>query len=322
MFSFKKIKIPAMPRIDLNRESKAMLYRWLVSGILWFFLIGCFLMGIQSRIATSKAMEYVSGKAITPDTAEATRSAAELARGFAVEWATFDGEDASDYIERLSVYLSEGRVEPPTGMQKCIAANVLSVKTIPGLKAYYRVRVMLHVSRLVDIPESQSYSMSEARRVAIKNQDDKNTSEPIISVWQEKVMNTEITVGVQKGKSFIVGLPVIVPNPQADGVAVNKYMGIDNEVPSDFTIFIQQALTMYFEGNDMANFVEPGAQVLPLGGYKVKNVAVTSFKQSDENAKAVVNATVSSQGMDDMQISIVVETVKKDRWLIRRIGSW
>lgn len=321
MLNLKKFKIPTVPQINLSKESKTMMYRWLASGILWFLLIGSFFMGVQGRLSTIEAMDYIQGRAVTPEGAEAIRISSELARGFVVEWATFDGEDREDYTKRLSVYLGEGRVEPPAGLQKCLSANVLSSASIPGEKDHYRVRVLLHVSKLVKVPESKAYNISEARRVAITNPENKDTNERNIITWKEDVINTEVSVKVNKGEAYVVGLPVIVPVPKAAGVAVNKYMESD-EVPKDFLIFIQQAMSMYFEGNNMANFVVPGADVTPLGGYTVQNVAVTNFSQNNEKSKAVISVTFSGEGLENIQIPLVVEVIKKDRWLLNRIGSW
>ncbi|ABO49330.1 hypothetical protein Dred_0792 [Desulforamulus reducens MI-1] len=277
-------------------------------------------MGIQSRISTTEAMDYIRGKALTPETAEKVRISSELARGLAVEWATFDGEDKEDYMKRLSVYLNEGHVDPPAGMQKCLSANVLSSKQVPGEEDHYRVQVLLHVSKLVKIPESKAYGISEARRVAI-SEPDKSTNERTLTTWQEEVLNTEVSVKVLKDEAFVIGLPVIIPIQKSAGVATDKYIDSE-EAPKDFTIFIQQALTMYCEGNDMTNYVVPGANVTYLGGYKIKNVAVTNFSQREKTAKAVVYVTVSSEGLDEIQMSMVIEAEKKDRWLLSRIGSW
>lgn len=309
----KKRKLPSfpIPSMKASKEARAMLYRWVAAGLIWLLLIGFTIYSLRTYALTSEAVEFMRGRALTPETAEKLRLAAETARGFSAEWATFDGIDREDYSQRLAAYLGEGRnPEPPSGFQRCNLASVISTEQVKEKKDLYRGRVLLHLSRLVEMPEENVYDISDFRKVR------SNTQE--LRVWREELMAVETTVKIEKDSLKVMGLPVIVPLPKREAGEILQ----GGEVPGDFYVFIQQAMTMYFEGHNMANFSVPGAPVFPLGGYTLKDVAVTGFEEKDSQAKAVIQARVSGTGLDEMPVTLVVEATKNDRWLLNRIGSW
>lgn len=325
MIKLFKGKAGPRSRVNISKEARAMGYRWVASGLLWFLLLGSFMFSLRSTALTSEAVDYIQGKALTPKVAEDKRIAGEIARGYAIEWATFDGKDKEDYQNRLSVYLEEGKpAPPPSGIQKCLSASVVSTEPVAGTEGLFRSKVLLHISRLTKLPESKTYNISEERKVPGQAlEDPPNTpGEPLVNVWQDSILQTEVTVKITKDGPQVIGLPVLVPLGKATGVAANKYLDRE-EVSKDFLVFLEQAMTMYFAGNNMANFVEPGASINPLGGFTISNITVTGFENQEEGTvKASLNGIISGGGIEEMPVSIVVEAVKKDRWLLRRIGSW
>lgn len=323
----------------LTREKRVAIIRGLTAFLLWALLAGCFFTSTRTLALVSQAVSYVRDRTITPQAAEEQRLAAETARGFAVEWATFDGSDTKDYSDRLAKY-TEGQysVEPPSGLQRCVSASVLSVDRADegGL---YRVKVALHVSRVVNLSASDSVSVSPARSV-VTRQDvlsgDKTAASPASAAssvaetgsgeasypfWKDFVNCVEVAVQVAGDRATVVGWPVLVPFTPIKGEDPGSIMGKD-ETPQDFTVFASQALDLYYSGKDMANFVAPGAEINPLGGYKLVSANVMSFESRRNEAKALVNVEIATDGVDKMTQTVVVEAVKKDRWLLKRLGSW
>lgn len=318
-----------------TREKRVALIRGFTAFLLWALIAGCFFTSVRTLSLVSQAVSYVRGKAVTPQAAEEQRLAAETARGFAVEWATFDGSDAKDYSERLVAYTDGGySIEPPLGVQRCVSASVLSVNKV-GDDGLYRVKVALHVSRVVNLSVSDSMSVSPVRGV-VTRQDVlsggkvASSTPPAAGVgsdeasylfWKEFVNCVEVSVQVVDGRAVVVGLPVLTPFPEVKGEDPGSMMGKE-EVPQDFSVFVSQALDLYYNGKDMANFVAPGADVKPLGGFKLLNASVVSYERRRGGARALVSAEITTDGVSKMTQLVVLEAVKKDRWLLKRLGSW
>lgn len=322
----------------LTREKRVAIIRGLTAFLLWALLAGCFFTSTRTLALVSQAVSYVRGRTITPQAAEEQRLAAETARGFAVEWATFDGSDTKDYSDRLAKYTGgQYSVEPPSGLQRCVSASVLSVDRADegGL---YRVKVALHVSRVVDLNASESVNISPAREVVTRKEIESPAGAAVAApgaapaagtggaeasypYWKDYVDCVEVTVRVANGRAVVVGLPVLVPFAPIKGDDPNSLLSKD-EVPQDFTVFISQALDLYYSGKDMTNFIAPGKKIEPLGGYKLVSANVVSFDSRRGEAKAVVSAEITADGISKMTQTVVVEAVKKDRWLLERLGSW
>lgn len=316
-----------------TREKRIALIRGFTAFLLWVLLAGCFFTSFRTLGLVSQAVSYVKGRAVTPQAAEEQRLAAEIARSFAAEWATFDGADSKDYSDRLAKY-TEGEyyVTPPAGVQRCASASVLSVERA-GDDGLYRVKVALHVSRIVNLTPSESIGVSPARSVVTrqdiisggKTAQPAPTSmgnEPSFPFWKDYVECVEVAVQVIGNKAVVVGAPVLVPFPQIKGEDPNSLIKKD-EIPQDFTVFVSQALDLYYSGKNMTNFVAPGEKVRPLGGFKLVRADVVSFElHRNGEAKALVSAEIETRGIKQMTQMIVVEAVKKDRWLLKRLGGW
>lgn len=323
----------------LVKEKRVAIIRGFTAFLLWVLLVGCFFTSVRTLGLTAQAVSYIKGRAVTPQEAEEQRLASETARAFAVEWATFDGQDTKDYSDRLARYISSGlAIEPPSGLQRCVSASVLSVEKA-GDKGLYRVKVALHVSRVVNLSSSDLVGVSPARSV-VTRQDVSGiqpaSTQPVSSAsknpsgsgneesypfWKEFVECVEISVQVADGRAAVVGLPVLVPFPDVGGKDPVSMLNKE-EVPQDFSVFVSQALDLYYSGKDMANFVAPGAEVKPLGGFRLLNVNVAAFEKHGNTAKALVQAEVAADGVDRMAQTVMLEAVKKDRWLLERLGSW
>lgn len=321
-----------------TREKRVALIRGFTAFLLWALLAGCFFTSARTLSLAAQAVSYVKGRAVTPQTAEEQRLAAETARGFAAEWATFDGADTKDYSDRLARYTGGNfSVEPPSGVQRCVSASVLSVKKA-GDEGLYRIRVALHVSRVVNLSASDSVSVSPARSVVTRQdvlsggkettpaQDASTAAEAgsggvSYPFWKELVNCVEVTVQVAGDQATVAGTPVLVPFPPAKGEDPGSFMDRD-EIPQDFAVFVSQALDLYYSGKNMANFAVPGEGIKPLGGFKLVNANVASFELGRGEAKALVSAEITADGISKMTQTVAVEAVKKDRWLLKRLGSW
>lgn len=304
-----------------TREKRTALIRGFTAFLLWVLIAGCFFTSVRTLSLVSQAVSYVRGKAVTPQAAEEQRLAAETARGFAVEWATFDGSDAKDYSERLAVYTGGGySIEPPAGVQRRASASVLSVERA-GEGGLYRVKIALHVSRVVNLSASESVGISPTRRAVLSQSTEVVGGEVSYPFWKDYVNCVEVTVQIVGGRATVIGAPVLTPFPSVRGKDPNSIIGKD-EIPQDFAVFVSQALDLYYSGKDMANFVAPGIEIKPLGGFKLVNVSVASFESRQDGAKALVRAEVATDGVNKMAQLVVLEAVKKDRWLLKRLGSW
>jgi len=306
-------------------EKRSLVLRWTASALVWFLLAGCFFSSLKAVSLTSEAASYIRGRALTPDAARAELLARETARAFAVEWATFDSKDGEDYARRLSAFVDStvSLPSPPEGVQKCLSSSVLSVETPKAPNEAFRVKVALHVLRLVPLSSEKSVSVSPAREASFREArvgTVESGSEKEVYYWKDFVEFVEVPVRVVDGEAVVAGWPVLVPSPLKKAEAFEG-LSLKGDVPSDFSAFAAQALEFYYGGRNMANFTAPGAKVAPLGGFKLESAEVVTFKAREGRAKAVVKATVSGEGAGGLVQFVTVEAIKKDRWLLTRVGA-
>lgn len=299
------------------------LARWLAGALLWLLLAACFVFSVRGANLSARAVAYMRGNAVTPAEEGERRLAAETARAFAAEWATFDADDRQGYAERLAVF---GFASPPldfNGVQECRGASVAGLEAVPGERGVYRVRVLLRLARLVE--GEPGAGVPAASRVLTERDAawaaDPRGERPRPVFWKGGVACVQVTVKVKDGKAEILGTPVLVPSPGTTGRSAAEASGGESP-PEGFEVFARQALEFYFAGRDMANFTAPGARVPPLGGYRLEGARVLSYRPAGDGAVAVVLVQVSAPGLEKWSQEVVLDVTQRDgRWLVRRIGS-
>lgn len=303
------------------QKNRNALLRGVTAGILWFLILGCFYTSARTLGKVSNAVDYIEGKALTPQASATRQLAAETARAYAVEWGTFDGADGEEYEQRLRRFAGEDYTfTPPQGVQRVTSASVLSVNEDDSL---YRVKIALHVTRAVNFDASEAVSVSAVRKIpGMKiNEDTSSENDESTVYWKDYINTVEVSLRVKDGKTIIIGSPVLSPMPAGKGEKPGQDMNMD-EVPKDFETFVIQALDMYYKGKDMANFIVPGSEINTLGGYTLDTAAVSVFEQSKDDAKAIVDVEISTNGAAKIRQTVAIEAVKGDRWMLKRLGGW
>lgn len=297
----------------IMRSNRPLLARILVSAVLWLLLIFCFMTSVRTNILTDIAIAHINDKAVSPAQIEEERKACEAAKDFAQAWSTFDS-DREAYAKKLKNY---GVITGyPEGIQRCNSVTVISAEKIPDKKSFYRVVIKTGVSRIMTLNEA-SPILPPNERIAERQ---KTENGEIITYWKDFEEVFEISVQVEK-EIKILGTPVAKHKFDYSAADPKSLVG-NTEVPDDFKTFAAQALSMYFEGKSMDNFVCPGVTVNPVGDYTVEEVNITAFSHKDDTARAIADVKLSTEGLAHIEQSIVIEAKKQDSWLLVRVGSY
>ncbi len=284
--------------------------------LFWALIIGCFIFSVRSSGLAAQAKTYVMGRAVSPEQVENQRKAEETAKSFALEWATFDKNNPKNYQNRMGQFIEGYRGDPPGGCQECTQASVLSVQQD---YSQYRVKLMLHLKRIVvvdDIKSDASRIMTPRDIVDIVNP---STQKARPQEWQTLDQCVEVAVEIKDQQPIVLGAPVIMPMPESKQ---STLVYPRERPPEEFETFVTQALEFYYSGKDMENYTALGVKIPALGGYQLSQARILSFEQKEDQATAVVEATISTTGLNSMKQEIVLETLKKDKWTIKRMGSW
>ncbi|WP_338835885.1 conjugal transfer protein [Neomoorella thermoacetica] len=303
------------------------LFRRIAAGIVWCLLILSLLFSVRASVFAARAYNTLAVKAYTPDEASLRESVAETARQFAVEWATWLG-DPDEYAKRLSAFLSDPSAAPlPRGVQRAVAASAVSTRQDgPDV---WRVDVVVHVERLVKLPQTNAYSVPPALRAA-----DTSASEPQpqaaqgqpqqqaeVSVWRAAVIQVEIPVRTAGGKAAVAGLPAIIPVSRGQGKAAAP-TGFGDSPPDNLAAFVNQFLDLYYSGGNVQNFVADGSGVSPLGGWKLQNVDQVQVDNKNNPTKALVECEVTAPGTQAVKQRIVLDlTVFGGRFLVKGLKA-
>lgn len=303
----------------------SILLRRIAAGVVWCLLILSLLFSVRASVFAARAYNTLAAKAYTPDEASLRESVAETARQFAVEWATWLG-DPDEYAKRLSAFLSDPSAAPlPQGVQRAVAASAVSTRQDgPDV---WRVDVVIHVERLVKLPQADAYSVPPALRVAEiyaqtpQPQAAQGQQQAEVSVWRAAVMQVEIPVRTAGGKAAIAGLPAIIPVSRGQGKAAAP-TGFSDTAPDNLVAFVNQFLDLYYSGGNVQNFVADGSGVSPLGGWKLQNVDQVQVDNKNNPTKALVECEVTAPGTQALKQRIVLDlTVSGGRFLVKGLKA-
>ncbi len=297
---------------------KSEVLRKIVAGFLWLLIFLCFFTMVRCNNITTANKRQIEEGFITPEKLTQERMIGEIACSFAREWATFgDTRSQSNYSKRLNVF-SKADVKN-RGTQECTSANAIKIDNIKD--NFYRVTILLKISRLITISEQDALYISP-QKIVEKIPDKDN---PQIQYWDDFLQTVEVTVECKKDEVSIIGYPVIVANAKMKSENINDLFD-RQEPPKDFVIFANQMLEMYYEGKDLSNYIDKKSEIISMEAgdeYELKQFKVVGYTRNGSNAKALINLSVTAPSIDDIQQFIVMEAKKDgDHWLLTRLGAY
>lgn len=286
---------------------KKLLYRWLVSAVLWAAIIIAVVGGIRASGDAHRVVAEISSRVLTPEQEAMETQARELARAFAVEWATWTG-DAAEYRDRLAGFLADIPNDPvPHARQQVVSAAVLGggarPQTEDGGDGAKNVPVLLHVRR--QIPTAPDGGAADGG-----------------SVWAERLLAVEVPVLMEPGQPpAVAGLPALAPMPAPAGR--DDGPRLRDTAPSELVSFLRQFLALYYEGGDLANFLAEGSGVKPLGGWKLATVGEILVDDAADPSQASVKVRVSGEGVDWLYQELDVGlTREKGKYLVSWVSAF
>lgn len=308
--------------MGLHTFDRAMIYRWLASGVLWLLILTVVFISIRSTNIISRAGRVAAG-AMTASQEEAVSGVRELARAFAVEWATWTSSP-DDYTRRLGFFLRRPDIATPDGVQEVTAA---SVQSVDGDGEKYHVRVILHTRRLIPLVLAEAQALpptfipvTREDLIRIKQEGLSTARDREILAWRDYLICVEVPVSLRDGRPEINGLPVIVSPGAAGGETVEPHF--NETAPPEFVGFVGQFLGLYYGGGSLANFLVPGARVTPVTGWKLESVGEVRVNNSKMPDRAYVRATVSAPGVErlEQRIYMLVQP-ERGSYLVKDISA-
>lgn len=257
-----------------------------MSAVLWTLIVLCAVAAVRAAGDARRAAQEIAPRAVTPEQERANAAARELARAFAVEWATWTG-DEKEYRERLSRFL-RGLPEgiAPAGVQQVVAASVVGERAEGQTDGTRRIPVLLHVRRLVPAGEKDG------------------------EAWREMLLPVNVPVAVRDGAALAAGLPALAPMPLA--AAAPEHPRLAEAAPAQLASFLRQFLALYYAGGEIANFVTPDSGIVPLGGWRLDAVGEIRVDDAAEPSLALVRVRVSGEGAARLLQELLVE-LRKER---------
>jgi len=288
--------------------------RRIAAGVVWCLLVLSFLFSVRASVFAARAYSTLAAKAYTPDEAALRESVAETARQFASEWATWLG-DQDEYAKRLSAFLSDPSAAPlPQGIQRVTAASVAGMRQ-DGPGTWY-VDVLLHAERLVRLPQSEAYSVPPALRVS-EPPGQPQQPQAEVPVWRAAVMRVQVPVRTDGGRATVAGIPAFLPVGRGEGKTAAP-QGVSDTAPDALVAFVNQFLELYYSGGNLQNFVADGSGISPLGGWKLQGVEQVRVDRKDNPSRALVECTVSGQGVTGVKQRILLElSTSGGKYLVR-----
>jgi hypothetical protein len=306
----------------LNAFDRAMVYRWLAGGLLWLLIIAVVLVSIRSSNIASRAGRAAVG-AVTAEQEQSMAEVREVARAFAVEWATWNG-NTEDYTRRLGVFLKRPDPTLPDGIQEVTST---SVRSVDGGGEKYRVRVLLHTRRLTPLSAAEAQALPQVfvpvtreDLIRAKQEGFSTIQDRSVPAWREYMTCVEVPVRVRDGRPEVSGLPVIVSTGAGQGEMSEPYF--NETAPPEFVAFINQFLGLYYGGGSLANFLAPGARVAPVSGWKLESVGEVRVNNSKIPDRAYVRAAVSAPGVGRLEQRIYVQVQpERGSYLVKDVSA-
>lgn len=308
--------------MGLYTFDRAMVYRWLAGGLLWLLIIVVVVVSIRSTNIAARAGRTAAG-AVTAEQEQVFAGVREVARAFAVEWATWAGS-TEDYTRRLGVFLKRPDLTLPDGIQEVTAA---SVQSVDGGGEKYRVRVLLHTRRLTPLSEAEVQALPQVfvpvtreDLIRIKQDGFSTVQDRSVPAWRDYLIYVEVPVRLRDGSPEVNGLPVIVSTGAGQGEMSEPYF--NETAPPEFVAFINQFLGLYYGGGSLANFLAPGARVAPVSGWKLESVGEVRVNNSKMPDRAYVRAAVSAPGVGRLEQCIYIQVQpERGSYLVKDLSA-
>lgn len=289
--------------------------------MLWLFLITVLVISIRS-VNVVNATGQVAKDALTKQQEQTMVGVRELARAFAVEWATWNGNQ-ENYRHRIGVFFSRtpNITQPREAVQQVTSSTVVSLEETG--KDIYRVKVLLHTHRLTPVKQAESYhpalipvTQEDLERLRI-NADSKQ--EPL--AWVSNLLTVEVAIKTVDGKPTVAGMPVIVSNAHEKGTLLPQ-SGCNKSAPPDLVTLVNQFLNLYYSGQSLSNYVAPGSNIQPVGDWNLERVINVRCDNDKSPTKAQVEVLVSTPGIGQLTQQLYLKLVPVDgTYLIEDIGS-
>lgn len=300
---------------------RVMLYRWLAGGLLWLLIIAVVVISIRSTNIAARAGR-TTARAMTADQEQALAGVRELARAFAVEWATWTGSP-DDYSRHLGVFIKKPDVALPEGIQEVTSS---AVSFVEGGGEKYSARVLLHTRRLTSLPASEAQALPQAFVPVTRDdlirfgQGSSTNQDKTVPAWRDYLICVNVPVQLRAGRPEINGLPVIVSPATGQGEITEPQF--NETAPPEFGAFIRQFLGLYYGGGSLANFLAPGSSVVPVPGWQLESVGEVRVNNSKVPDRAFVRATVSAPGVGRLEQRIHMQ-VQSERgsYLVKNISA-
>jgi len=308
--------------MGLHTFDRAMLYRWLASGLFWLLVLAVVFISIRSTNIVARVSRAAAG-AMTVCQEQDITGVRELARAFAVEWATWTSSP-DDYTRRLGLFLKRPDIATPDGVQEVTAASVQSADS-DGEK--YRVRVLLHTRRLIPLTLAEAQALppafipvSREDLIKIKQEGLGTARDREVLAWRDYLICVEVPVTLRHGRPEINGPPVIVSPGVAGGEIVEAH--INETAPPDLVGFVGQFLGLYYGGGSLANFLALGASVVAIPGWKLESVGEVRVDDSKIPSLAYIRATVSAPGVGRLEQRIyMLVHLERGSYLVKDVRA-
>lgn len=309
--------------MELDIFSRKMICRWLAASLIWALLIVVIIISIRSVNIVTRVSRVAAG-AMTAEHEKALADVREKARAFAVEWATWTGSQ-EDYNRRLGVFLRRPEITVPEGIQE---VNAASISSLAGDGNKYRVRVLLHTRRLIPLSQIEAQALPQVL-VPVSREDLSQLKQDgfifgkdkTVPAWRNCLISVEVPVRLhENGQSEIMGLPVVISSEAGGGEVAEP--NFSDQAPHEFAAFIKQFLGLYYGGGPLANFLAPGARVMPVPDWKLESVGEIRLDNGKLPTRAYVRATVSGPGAGRLEQRIYLLVLpERGSYLVKDISS-
>lgn len=219
------------------------------------------------------------------------QQAGEIAKNFASQWATFNG-DTSDYARSLKVFNPSLNIPAPVGsVSRVLSASVVSEER--DKTGRYLITVFLQTQRFGDLTNPDA--VPEAyKKPAPQIQTGYMAVQPKQKGWEGGQMTVQVAGAQKDGKFYVLNAPVLVSAAAAPAVEVKRDYSSQPSAPvvSALTGFLK----VYFSSanpTDLVNFVTPESGITPVGGWDLKSLDSAFVDVADSPTKAMVNVTVA-----------------------------
>lgn len=310
-----------MPKLNMPEFDRKMFYRGLAGGLIWILLLAAVFASVRSTRIVRRA-SLVAANAMTSAQERDVSGVREVARAFAVEWATWNGSP-DEYRRRLGSFLKKPDVMSPEGIQAVTSA---AVQDVQANAEKYRVRVMLHTRLLVPQTPSEVQALPQVFIPVTRDDLARSKQEPLsgqeknVPAWRDQLLCVDVPVQVADGRPIITGMPVIVSPGQGAGLLNEPRL---SDVPTpEFVTFVKQFLGLYYGGGTLANFLAPGTRIEPVAGWKMESVGEIYVDSSKNPTTANVHLNVSCPGVNHLGQRLLLR-IQSERgsYLIKEISS-